>query len=51
MKTFATKASGKQRRGRVATAASGATPEDVGSYWIGRVQKLQRKVGSKWGMM
>ena len=50
MKTSTTKVAGKRTRGRVATTTTVAMTEDVGSYWIGWVQKMRRKVGSKWGI-
>ena len=50
MKTSTTKVAGKRTKGRVATTTTVAMTEDVGSYWIGWVQKMRRKVGSKWGI-
>lgn len=38
---------GGQRLGSPSVVTKGA---DVGSWWLGRVQKIQRKVGSKWGL-
>ena len=46
-KTYAIKVAGKTTMGRVAIAISAAMIKDVESYWIGRVQKMQRKVQSK----
>ena len=51
MRTSTTKVVGKRTRGRVATTASVAMTHDVGSYWIRRVQKMQWKVGSRWGIL
>lgn len=40
----------QQTRGRVATVASVVTTKDVGSYWIGWMQKVRRKAGTTWGI-
>ena len=48
---YATKSVNKRARGRVATTVSVATTKDVRSYWIGRRQKMWKKVGSKWGIL
>ena len=48
LKTYIAKHARKRTMNRVATAVSVTFIEDVGSYWIGRAQKMRRIVGSKW---
>ena len=41
------KRGGGERLGRPAVLSGGV---DVGSWWLGQVQKIRRKVGQKWGV-
>lgn len=51
------KAAGKRKKGRKSAASKRGSPSSVtegadhGSWWIGRVQKMRRKVGTQWGLL
>jgi len=54
------KAAGKRKKrvkGRQNAASKSGSPTnilqgvDAGSWWIGRVQKMRRKVGTQWGLL
>lgn len=49
----AVKAAQRRKKGsgvRLGTPCNVSGGADVGSWWLGRVQKIRRKVGTKWGL-
>lgn len=47
VKAAQTRHRGCAQRGHPTAVSSGV---DVGSWWLGRVQKIRRRVGNKWGL-